>query len=260
MLFSEMLNIWPSKKKGKAIDLLCQFGNADEIIAYIDNISYKYQDGKRTIMVDKKFYVDYDDEKMTLFPTDSIKYCFRCNGLIGLLLKEEIYWLPIDFKNALNGQVDNDKYEFLCKILPCVEQEPYCPCSFHVKGCYGINVKIENGKFISYRERNSLFSAKTKQTILFETDVSNVVWCYQSSTYNAENYEDEFSVSVFFRNGNRVIVKLCDSESPEGYINSLNFLLHLKKNVRHLLFGEIDEYKKIFKKSPEKLFEIANQK
>lgn len=261
ILLSQAINMWSKKNKENALQLLQHFGDIDEIITYIDKMTYCYQIDDDTYKIDGKYYIHYNKKRLSIHKIDDILYCYQSKGhhiphnyVVGVILKSAV---SVEFDSFdINSTLA--VYDFFCRVLPNIEQQPFSPYSFETVGLFR-RIKVCNEKLVHYRKHKPLFAKAEKEKVYYETDVSNLIWCHQVH-YIPDEGSDGFDVHMAFRDGKYIIFQINDNTFPLGCATAFELILNLKKNVPHLLYGTNKEYDKIFKKNPEELYALAIQK
>ncbi len=260
MLFSQRMNMWSGKMKQRAEQVLQQFGSVDEMIAYIDNMTCSYQINKNvTVKFDNTYYVCYNKYGVSIYRRDDILYCWQHSGSqgshVGIMTKDGVVG------GAVNPGILSltDTYHLFCKFLPHIEQVAYCPCSFEKRGIK--NIKVQDGRFTYYKKYKPLFKKEEREKIYYETDITNLIWCYQEYDINTDS-PNTYHVRLAFRDGKKIQFDISFSTDSifSGCAEGFELILNLKKNVPHLLYGDNEEYRKLFFMNPEELFVLAKQK
>ncbi len=273
MNFSKALNMWNDDFKSKVFDILQRYGEIDEMISYIENMSsfYEYPELNIELAITEAFFCCWEKERFVFAPTEDIDnyYCCELKGCsthyeIGLIFASG-YILPFMLhRDSLVRTVG-----LLNQYIPSIDShistftEYESPTlSFHT-GKLETRITVNSQELIAWREKINIFSKNNEKKILHKINrITNIIWCVQS-------WEDDFgdtpayaSLQVYLTDGQTQTFSFFGGayNSDRAKKAAYELALHIKDNVPHLLYGPSEEYKKLFKENPMRLLEYAKEK
>ncbi len=261
MDFKEYVYSMPKENRVKLLENLSQYGNPNDVLKELLEAPLIVNTKKDEIHVSKNFLLwrkkktFWQNHGVYLYELSKYKYCYYSEGRSGGSAIGLVEHDKSSFKLWSIDKEDSERlYLTLRRVIRGFEETESTYGSKNPEGDLlpsnysNFRYQIVDGRLESIKPK--AFSEK-KNIGVVVPNIKDIIWCTQFYSPDSDA-DDTYAVELYVMGSKQTSWIFCSSEH-----NCFETVLALKDHIPHLLYGPSDEYKKLFKKNPAALMEIA---